>query len=146
MRGSRSTDVRYLALDVGDRRIGLAVGDDAFGLSRALPTLRRSRRLDADIERIASIVRAEEVGALVIGLPLTLRGNEGQQSLRVRRFAAALAATGAAVELYDERNTTVEAVRRGAEDPDAGAARVLLEDFLGTKRAAAAGAPKARSE
>src|SRR2546421_433866 len=43
MRGSRSTDVRYLALDVGDRRIGLAVGDDAFGLTRALPTLRRAR-------------------------------------------------------------------------------------------------------
>jgi RNase H-fold protein (predicted Holliday junction resolvase) len=38
------------------------------------------------------------------------------------------------VELYDERNTTVEALARGAEDPDAGAARVLLEDFLSTKR------------
>jgi putative Holliday junction resolvase len=126
--------VRYLALDVGDRRIGLAVGDDAFGLSRALPTLRRSRRLAADIERVASIARGEEVDALVIGLPLTLRGEEGTQAERVRRFAAALAATGVALELYDERNTTVEAVRRGEPDPDAGAARVLLEDFLSAKR------------
>jgi putative Holliday junction resolvase len=136
--------VRYLALDVGDRRIGLAVGDDAFGLSRALPTLRRSRRLDVDIERIASIARGEKVGGLVIGLPLTLRGEVGPQAERVRRFAAALAATGVPVELYDERNTTVEAIGRGAEDPDAGAARVLLEDFLSTKRAPAADAPKAR--
>jgi putative Holliday junction resolvase len=126
--------VRYLALDVGDRRIGLAVGDDAFGLTRALPTLRRSRRLDADIERIASIARGEKVGALVIGLPLTLRGEEGPQAERVRRFASSFEPTGLPVELYDERNTTVEAVRRGAEDPDAGAARVLLEDFLSTKR------------
>src|ERR1700716_437924 len=134
MRGSRSTDVRYLALDVGDRRIGLAVGDDAFGITRALPTLRRSRRLAADIERIASIARGEEVGSVGIGLPLTLRGDEGPQAARVRRFADALASTGVALELYDERNTTVEAVRRGADDPDAGAARVLLEDFLSAKR------------
>jgi putative pre-16S rRNA nuclease len=136
--------VRYLALDVGDRRIGLAVGDDAFGLTRALPTLRRSRRLDADIERIASIARGEKVGALVIGLPLTLRGEEGPQAERVRRFASSFEPTGLPVELYDERNTTLEAVRRGAEDPDAGAARVLLEDFLSTKRAPAADRPQAR--
>jgi putative Holliday junction resolvase len=126
--------MRYLALDVGDRRIGLAVGDDAFGITRALPTLRRSRRLAADIERLASIVRAEEVGALVIGLPLTLRGDEGPQAQRVRRFAEALGPTGVPVELYDERNTTVEAAHRGAEDPDAGAARVLLEDYLGARK------------
>ena len=133
MRGSRSTDVRYLSLDVGDRRIGLAVGDDAFGITRALPTLRRSRRLAADIERIASIARGEEVDTLVIGLPLTLRGEQGAQADRVRRFADALVAAGMRSELYDERNTTVEALRRGADDPDAGAARVLLEDYLSTR-------------
>ena len=127
--------MRYLALDVGDRRIGLAVGDDAFGITRALPTLRRSRRLAADIERIASIARGEEVGALVIGLPLTLRGEEGQQAERVRRVAVSLAVLGLPVELCDERNTTVEAVRRGAQDDDAGAARVLLEDYLSTRKA-----------
>ena len=142
MRGSRSTDVRYLALDVGDRRIGLAVGDDAFGITRALPTIRRSRRLAADIELIASIARREEVGAIVIGLPLTLRGEEGQQAERVRRFASSLGPIGLPIELYDERNTTTEAIRRGAEDDDAGAARVLLEDFLST-RAPAADRPKA---
>ena len=141
MRGSRSTDVRYLALDVGDRRIGLAVGDDAFGITRALPTLRRSRRLATDIERIATVARSEEVGAIVIGLPLTLRGEEGQQAERVRRFALALGPAGLPIELYDERNTTAEAIRRGAEDDDAGAARVLLEDFFST-RAPSADRPK----
>ena len=126
--------MRYLALDVGDRRIGLAVGDDAFGITRALPTLRRSRRQATDIERIGSIVHREEVAALVVGLPLTLRGEDGAQSARVRRFAEALAPIGLPVELHDERNTTLEAVHRGEPDPDAGAARVLLEDFLSLKR------------
>ena len=126
--------MRYLALDVGDRRIGLAVGDDAFGITRALPTLRRSRRLSTDLDRIAAIARGEEVGALVIGLPLTLRGEEGQQAARVRRFASSLEPAGLPIELYDERNTTAEAVRRGAEDDDAGAAQVLLEDFLSRRK------------
>ena len=136
--------MRYLALDVGDRRIGLAVGDDAFGISRALPTLRRSRRLAADIERIAQVARGEEVGALVVGLPLTLRGEDGPQAERVRRFASALGPLGLPVELYDERNTTVEAARRGEPDPDAGGARVVLEDFLSARAAPAADAPKAQ--
>lgn len=126
--------MRYLALDVGDRRIGLAVGDDAFGLSRALPTLRRSRRLADDISTLARIVAQEEVNAIVVGLPLTLAGAIGPQALRAQAFAAACAAIGVPVQLYDERNTTVEAIRRGATDLDAGAARVLLEDFLAGHR------------
>jgi RNase H-fold protein (predicted Holliday junction resolvase) len=64
-----------------------------------------------------------------------LSGDEGEQAARVRRFAAALAPTGFPLELHDERNTTVEAVRRGADDPDAGAARVILEDFLASRKA-----------
>ena len=126
--------MRYLALDVGDRRVGLAVGDDTFGLTRALPTLRRSRRLADDVSTLARIAAQEEVDAIVIGLPLTLSGTVGAQARRTQVFAAACDAIGLPVELYDERNTTVEAIRRGAVDPDAGAARVLLEDFLATRR------------
>lgn len=126
--------MRYLALDVGDRRVGLAVGDDAFGLTRALPTLRRSRRLADDVSALARIVAQEEVDALVVGLPLTLAGAVGAQARRAQAFAVACEAIGRPVELYDERNTTVEAIRRGSADPDAGAARVLLEDFLAARR------------
>ncbi|HEX9268457.1 MAG TPA: Holliday junction resolvase RuvX [Candidatus Limnocylindria bacterium] len=125
--------MRYLALDVGDRRIGLAVGDDTFGISRGLPTFRRSRRLASDVAALRAVAKAESVDALVIGLPLTLRGESGHQAERVRRFAEACAALGLPITLYDERNTTVEALRRGATDADAGAARVLLEDFLSTR-------------
>ncbi|HUG55757.1 MAG TPA: Holliday junction resolvase RuvX [Candidatus Limnocylindrales bacterium] len=127
------TPVRYLALDVGDRRIGLAVGDDALGLARPLPTVRR-RSVERDLAALREIVAREGVEGLVIGLPLTLRGEDGPQAVRVRRFAEACADLGLPLELYDERFTTAEAIGRGAPDVDAGAATVLLEDFFAARR------------
>jgi len=124
---------RYLALDVGDRRIGMAVGDVGGGIARPLRTLKR-RSVVADLAAVKEVVRKEEVSALVIGLPLTLRGDEGHQAARVRRFADACAELGLPVELYDERFTSAEAVHQGARDVDAGAAAVLLEDFLRSRR------------
>jgi putative Holliday junction resolvase len=121
--------VRYLALDVGDRTIGLAIGEETFGLARPLRTIRR-RGVAADLSAIREIVEREDVGALVIGLPLTLAGDSGQQAQRVRRFAESARALNKPVELVDERFTTAEAAQRGAEDLDAGAATVLLEDFF----------------
>lgn len=121
--------MRYLALDVGDRRIGLAVGDDAHGLSRPLRTLVR-RSVEKDLVEIERVAREEAVDALLIGLPLTLRGEEGHQAERVRRFATASERLGLPIRLYDERHTSSEAELRGARDVDAGAATILLEDFL----------------
>ena len=121
--------MRYLALDVGDRRIGLAVGDDAHGLSRPLRTLVR-RSVVKDLAEIERVAREEAIDALVIGLPLTLSGEEGHQAERVRRFATASEKLGLPVRLYDERHTSSEAEIRGARDIDAGAATILLEDFL----------------
>ncbi len=121
--------MRYLALDVGDRRIGLAVGDDTHGLSRPLRTLLR-RSVVKDLAELERIARDEQIDALVVGLPLTLRGEEGHQAERVRRFATAAEKLGLPVRLYDERHTSTEAEIRGASDIDAGAATILLEDFL----------------
>jgi len=126
--------VRYLALDVGDRRIGVAVGEETFGMARPLRTIVR-RGLAADLDAIRDIVTKEDVGALVIGLPLTLRGETGRQAVRVRRFADACAALGLPIALVDERFTTAEAERTGAIDLDAGAAAILLEDFFSQRRA-----------
>jgi putative Holliday junction resolvase len=127
--------VRYLALDVGDRRIGLAAGDDTFGLARPLRTLVR-RNLETDLAALRELISKEEVGALVIGLPLTLRGEHGPQAERVRRFAEACEALGLPTTLYDERFTSAEAAHRGATDLDAGAATVLLEAFFADRRRA----------
>jgi putative Holliday junction resolvase len=121
--------LRYLALDVGDRRIGLAVGDDAHGLSRPLRTLVR-RSVAKDLAELERIARDEQIDALVVGLPLTLGGDEGHQAERVRRFATAAERLGLPMRFYDERHTSSEAQIRGAHDIDAGAATILLEDFL----------------
>lgn len=120
---------RYLALDVGDRRIGVAVAEDAFGIATPLETIRRHDQA-GDVQAVARIAKKEEATCIVIGLPLTLRGEESVQAKRARRFAEACAGAGLAVELYDERYTTAEAARLGAKDLDAGAAAVLLEDYL----------------
>ncbi len=120
---------RYLALDVGDRRIGFAVAEDTFGVARPLPTLRR-RELESDVRAVGMIADREEATRLVIGLPLTLRGEEGPQAQRVRRFALACEPLGLPLDLFDERHTTAEAIRLGAPDVDAAAATLLLEDFL----------------
>jgi putative Holliday junction resolvase len=133
-----------LALDLGRRRIGLAVSD-ASGLARGLETVTRKTRLE-DIARIARIARERNAGVLVVGLPLNMDGSAGPQAEFSRRFAGALGeATGLPVELHDERLTSVEAERRlrshgwtlerfleqkrkGAVDRMA--AIVLLEDWL----------------
>ena len=125
--------MRYLALDVGDRTIGLAVGDDAFGLVRPLRTIRR-RGVAADLATLREIVSSEDVGALVVGLPLNLRGEVAHQAQRARGFAESARSLQLPIELVDERFTTAEAARRGADDLDAGAAVVLLEDFFSERR------------
>lgn len=125
--------MRFLALDVGDRTIGLAVGDDAFGLVRSLTSLRR-RALAADLATLREIVSREQVEALVVGLPLDRQGEVGHQARRVRAFAESARSLGLPLELVDERYTTAEAARRGALDLDAGAAAVLLEDFFAERR------------
>lgn len=83
-----------------------------------------------DLAEIRRVAGDEKIDALVIGLPLTLRGEEGHQAARVRRFATASEGLGLPVQLYDERHTSSEAEIRGAKDIDAGAATILLEDFL----------------
>lgn len=125
--------MRYLALDVGDRTIGLATGEDTFGLVRTLPTIRR-RGLAADLATLRGIVSKEEIGSLVIGLPLTLRGEAGHQAERVRAFAESARSLELPIDFVDERFTTAEAAARGATDLDAGAAAVLLEDFFSVRR------------
>jgi putative Holliday junction resolvase len=125
--------VRYLALDVGDRTIGLAVGDDTFGLVRPLRTVRR-RGVAADLATLRETVTKEAVDALVIGLPLNLEGEVGHQASRVRAFAESVRSLGLPITLADERFTTAEAIHRGATDLDAGAATVLLEDFFSERR------------
>lgn len=142
--GSEGKARRALALDVGRRRIGLAVTGPG-GMALGLETITRKTQRE-DIARIARIARERKAEVLVVGLPLNMDGSEGAQAAFARRFAAALGeAAGLPVELQDERLTSVEAEERlrakgwdlerfleakrgGAVDRMA--AIVLLEDWL----------------
>jgi putative pre-16S rRNA nuclease len=132
--------MRVLALDHGSARCGCAISDPSGTLATPLPVVERP---DTD-QGLAAIARvAEEKGAerILVGLPLTLAGDEGEQARRVRTFADRLERkVSVPVELHDERMTTLLAERTGGQgDADSRAAAHLLETYLAR---AAAGTPE----
>ncbi|HQE99630.1 MAG TPA: Holliday junction resolvase RuvX [Anaerolineae bacterium] len=130
--------MRTLALDLGDRRIGVALSDATGTLARPLEVFQRRSRA-ADFAHVAALVQQHEVGAVVIGLPFNMNGTEGQRAAWTRDYGAAL---GQAVErpvtFWDERLTTVEAEEllqaQGRQSEkrsvDAIAAAIILQGYL----------------
>jgi len=138
--------VRIVGLDVGERRIGVAVSDPTLTLARPVGVLRPSS-LDADAVQLASgeVARlaAEDdgVAGIVVGLPRRLDGSDTEMTPRVAAFADALGrATSLPIVLQDERLTSREAESRLATTDkdwrsrktrlDAAAAAVILQDYL----------------
>lgn len=100
-----------LALDVGKRRIGIAVTDQLKLTAQGLPTLERTRIRD-DMRYLSDLANARNVALFVIGRPLHLSGTESRQSEYTREFGERLrVSTGIPVVYWDERFTTVEATR-----------------------------------
>src|SRR5579862_4853454 len=95
---------RVLALDVGDRRIGIACSYPTGMLATPLGVWRR-QHLDQDVHHIARLMAEEVATLVVIGLPVNMDGTEGPQAAKTRAFGDALAARGVAVEFWDERLT-----------------------------------------
>jgi len=132
------------ALDLGTKRIGLAVSDP--GETSALPLGAIERRVVRwDLEQVAARLAGREVTRVVVGLPLNMDGSEGPAARQARAFAARLAIEmGLAVEMFDERLTSVEAEerlaradvgrRRRKQAVDAVAAAVILEGWLAARR------------
>lgn len=124
--------MKVLALDYGRARTGVAVSDPTGTLARPLGVVERATS-DAGLERIAEIVREEEVDRVVVGLPLTLRGEHGAQAAETDSFVLSLRQRlDVGVELFDERFTTAIANQSdGATSPeDARAAAHLLSSYL----------------
>jgi putative Holliday junction resolvase len=132
---------RYLGIDHGTKRIGLAVGDDASGLASPIGMVEASGTWDRQFERI--IAKAHEYGAdaLVVGLPLNMDDTEGGQAKLVRRFGDGLAkASALPVHYFDERLSSREAEdhligtglsrAKRKSRTDAIAARAILQGFL----------------
>jgi len=101
---------RYLGLDIGTRRIGVAVSDELGLTAQPLLTLERRSNRREDLRSLARLCRRFGVAAIVVGNPLHLSGELSPQAARTQAFAAALGElTGLPIQLWDERLTTREA-------------------------------------
>ena len=117
--------MKVLALDYGRARTGVAVSDPTGELARPLETVEQAAT-EAGLDRLAAIVAEEAAEKVVVGLPLTLKGERGEQAKETERFVAVLRERLAVpVELFDERFTSVL-----ADGDDARAAAHLLSDYL----------------
>ncbi len=139
-----TTPGRILALDLGKRRIGLALSDELGFTAQGLETLERTN-IRSDLARLTELAQANNVTRIVLGNPLLMDGREGRQAQHAHDFGARLeAATGLPVEFWDERLTTVEAQRvlrqsgigieKRARAVDRLAAVILLESYLDSRR------------
>ena len=131
---------RILALDIGKKRIGLALSDPLGITAQGLPTLERTT-IREDLAALDEIVRANGVRLLLVGHPLNMSGSEGRQASYTREFAERLRGrTKVDVRYWDERLTSVEAgrvlresgisIEKRARAVDRLAAVLLLESFL----------------
>jgi putative Holliday junction resolvase len=152
-----------LAVDHGEKRIGIALSDELGILASPLCILTPLAR--ERVEAVAQLVRQHQVAEIVVGLPRTLRDEIGPQARRVERFAAELErAVSVPVRLWDERYSTAEAAdrlaashlgsrgrrRAGRRDRvgpglDAVAAAVILQEYLDSRRSSSSSSPSSPS-
>ena len=128
--------MRILALDHGSARCGVAVSDPTGTLATPLGAVERPDT-KRGLAALARLVEEQGVERVLVGLPLTMRGEEGEQAQRARTFAERLERrVSVPVELHDERLTTRLAERTGGEgDADSRAAAHLLDSYLARTRA-----------
>lgn len=130
---------RWLGLDIGEKRIGVAISDETKTLARPLLTLTRASKQE-DFARLTTLCREQQIDKIVAGLPKTLRNEEGPQARRVRRYANELhTALGLPIDFWDERFSSVDAEERLAAasrkprrkgDIDSAAAAIILQEYL----------------
>ena len=134
------TGGRILALDVGSRRIGVAVSDALGITAQGLQTIQR-RNKRADLAQLEQLVREYAIAEIVVGYPLRMSGSTGVQSEKMEVFAAELGKKfEIPIHLWDERLTSAEAnrllretemsIKRRAEVVDRMAAVLILQNFL----------------
>lgn len=135
--------MRTLALDLGTKRIGLAISDPTGLFASPLMVIQRVG-IRKDIERIVAEAKNHAVGLILVGLPISMDGVERDQAHNTRIFCARLKeSTDITIDVWDERLTTVEADRRmieiglparkRQEKRDAFAAAIMLQAYLASK-------------
>lgn len=132
--------MRYLALDVGNKRVGTAVGSSQARIATPLTVIARSTT-ERDAARLLDIVREYDVEEIIVGLPRNANNTPSEQETRTRRYIEELTPSlGLPIRFFDERYSTAVAMqkqrarglaeKRGRATLDATAAAVILQDFL----------------
>ena len=120
----------FLAFDFGHKRTGVAVGNRMLRTATPQPTI-RAEGSDARLAAAEARIKEWQPDALVVGVPFHPDGASHENTARARKFARQLRSRcGKPVYEVDERYSTTEAMASGARDADAGAACVILEQFL----------------
>ncbi len=135
--------MRILGIDYGLKRIGIAIAETQFGLAFARPVVQSEGSVEKDAAAVAKLAADEECALVVVGLPLTPSGDEGEQAQISRDFGEALAAAGMTVHYADERYTTALAnvslehvkPKKRKLVADSEAARILLIQYLSERNA-----------
>lgn len=137
--------MKWIAVDYGDARTGLAASDATELLATPLTPQIEEKSMNRAAQAVAAVVCREKAEGVVLGLPKNMDGTEGSRATKSRRFARRLAdACGMPVVLWDERRTTVSAAAILAQNDTFGAKRkerldsvsaaVILESFLNWRR------------
>ena len=136
--------MRIMALDVGTRRIGVAMSDELFLTAQGADTIYRNS-LDADLGKIKKTAEENGVGEIVVGLPINMNGTYGPKAKEVLEFMSSLAkVTTIPVKTWDERLTTAQAQRTLIEADvsrakrkhaiDKLAAQIILQSYLDSRK------------
>jgi putative holliday junction resolvase len=136
--------MRIMALDVGDKKIGVAVSDSLLLTAQPRPTLAR-KNLESDLQRLNALAQEDEVHEIVIGKPIHMDGRDSRQSDKVQRFARQVSkALGLPIVFWDERLTSFAAEqhleemglnwRKRREQVDKIAAMFILQSYLDSRR------------
>ena len=125
----------YLALDVGEKRIGVALADDAIKIAVAFDTIEVD---GTEIDQIGALLQSEHIDQLIIGYPRNQSGEPTKQTAYVEAFSDKLVGLGVPIEFQDESVTSVQAesILKNQKQPyaksdiDALAASLILQDYL----------------
>jgi putative Holliday junction resolvase len=118
LRGALAQGKRVLALDLGEKTIGVAISDATLTVATPIEIIRRTK-FTADAERLAVLVREREAGAFLLGLPINMDGTEGKRCQSVRAFAAnLLARLDLPLVFWDERLSTAAVERMLIDEAD----------------------------
>ena len=132
--------MKILAIDYGTKRIGIAVGDSKLRIAMPKGVIKNSQ---GAVDEVARVITDSGIEKVIVGLPLTPSGKEGQRALMVREFVDRLREKlpEVDIELWDERYTTMEAESRLSHIPpkkrknliDSVSAQIILEEYLRSK-------------